>query len=193
MPERFACVVLAAGEGRRFGGVKQLARIGESTVLETVLDNVRAVPLLAPVVCVLGAHAEAIQARIDFGDVDVVVADDWADGQAASLKAGVRAVSGADAVLVVLGDQPGVTPQVIAGVVDRYDPARFDAVRPTYGGVPGNPVLLGPRLLADVPRLAGDHGARELLQIARVRRWEAGHLCDPTDIDTPEALEVFSP
>ena len=47
-------------------------------------------------------------------------------------------------------------------------------------------------MLDRVPELRGDVGARELLLDARVREWEAGHLCDPTDIDTPEQLEVLT-
>lgn len=190
---RIACVVLAAGEGRRFGGVKQLARVGDRTLLETALATVHAVPALDPVVCVLGAHADAIRAEVDLSGVQVVVAPDWADGQSASLKAGVAAVAGADAVLVVLADQPGITPIVIEGTLRAYDPDWHDAVRPVFTGTPGNPVLLGPKVLAWVPELVGDTGARDLLRGYRVHTWDATALADPTDIDTPESLEAFTP
>lgn len=185
-------LVLAAGEGRRFGGPKQLARFRGMPLLAHALTAMDAVPAIDPLVLVLGARADEVRAGVDTGPFTVVVAGDWAEGQAASLRAGVAALGDVDAVLVCLGDQPLITPQVIAGTLDHHAP-RADAVRPAYGGVPGHPVLLGRRVLARVPELRGDVGARDLLAGMRVRTWEAGHLCDPTDVDTPETLEALTP
>jgi CTP:molybdopterin cytidylyltransferase MocA len=55
-------------------------------------------------------------------------------------------------------------------------------------------VLLGRPVLDAVPSLHGDVGARQLLESGafRVREWQAGGLCDPTDIDTPEQLEAIT-
>ena len=186
-----AGLVLAAGEGRRFGGPKQLAPLHGAPVLAHVLDAVRAVPALDPVVVVLGARAGEIRAAIDFGGVEVVVAEDWAEGQAASLRAGVASLGGVDAALVCLGDQPFITPQVLAGTLD-HGGRGVAAVRAAYGGVPGHPVLLTRPLLDRVGELRGDVGFRDLLAGARVRTWEAGHLCDPMDIDTREQLEAVT-
>ena len=66
---------------------------------------------------------------------------------------------------------------------------RHLAVRATYDGAPGHPVLLERRLLDHVGELRGDTGARDLLIGDHVRVWECGRLCDPTDIDTPERLQ----
>ena len=65
---------------------------------------------------------------------------------------------------------------------------RHLAVRATYDGAPGHPVLLERRLLDHVRELSGDTGARDLLLGDHVRVWECGRLCDPIDIDTPERL-----
>ena len=89
--------------------------------------------------------------------------------------------------MITLGDQPFITPQVIAGVLD-FDDRYHDAVRATYGGAPGHPVLLTRRLLDRAGELEGDAGFRTMLEGRRVKRFEAGHLCDPTDIDTREEL-----
>ena len=187
-----AGLVLAAGEGRRFGGPKQLAPFRGEPLLRHALAAMEAVPALEPLVLVLGARADEVRGGVDTGAFRVVVAEDWAEGQAASLRAGVAALGPVEAVLVCLGDQPLITPQVIGGTLD-HDVCGADAVRATYGGVPGHPVLLKRRVLARIPGLRGDTGARELLAAARVRSWEAGHLCDPTDVDTPEALEALTP
>ncbi|HZU40505.1 MAG TPA: nucleotidyltransferase family protein [Solirubrobacteraceae bacterium] len=187
---RIGCVILAAGEGRRFGGPKQVALWRGRPLLAWVLDAALSVPALDPVVVVLGAHAGAVRAAVDLSAVACVEVAGWEEGQAASLRAGVAAAGDVDACAVLLGDMPGVSAQVIAGALDRFAPG-VDAVRTVYGGIPGHPVVLGRRVLERVPELRGDVGARELLAAARVRTWEAGHLCMATDIDTPEQLEVL--
>jgi CTP:molybdopterin cytidylyltransferase MocA len=184
---RIAGIILAAGAGRRFGGPKQLAPIGGRPMLDVVIDNALAVPALDPVLVVLGAHLAEVRAAIDFGVLPVVEAPDWDRGQSASLRAGVAAAGDVDAALILLGDQPFITPQVIAGAIG-WDPEWHDAVRTTYFGEPGHPVLLTRRLLDEVASLDGDVGARDLLRRHRVRTFEAGHLADPTDIDTPGDL-----
>lgn len=188
---RIGCVVLAAGAGRRFGGPKQVALWHGWPLLEWVLDAALGVPALDPVVVVLGAHAEVVRAAVDLTGVTEVEASDWAEGQAASLRAGVAALGDVEAAVVLLGDMPGVTARVVAGAVENYS-SRCDAVRTLYGGLPGHPVVLGRRVLARVGELRGDTGARELLGEMRVRSWEAGGLCDPADIDSPQQLEVLT-
>ena len=185
----FGCVVLAAGEGRRFGGAKQIALLDGRPLLDLVLDAALGVPALDPVVVVLGAWAAAVREAVDLSSVTVVEALDWSEGQAASLRAGVEALGSVSAAVVLLADMPFVTPQVIAASMDHFT-STVDAVRTLYGGRPGHPVVLGRRVLARVPGLRGDVGARAVMQDVRVREWEAGHLCDPTDIDTPDQLEV---
>src|SRR3954447_24580156 len=146
-----------------------------------------AVPAIDPVVLVLGAHADRIRAEADLRGADVVVCDNWADGQSASLQAGVTALGDVEAAVVTLGDQPFISSEVIAGVLDQR--GRHLAVRATYDGAPGHPVLLERRLLDHVAELDGDTGARPLLEGDHVYTWEVGRLCDPTDIDTPERLQ----
>ena len=119
-----------------------------------------------------------------------MVCDDWQEGMAASLRCGAEAVGDCDWMIVTLGDQPRVTPQVIAAVMDHADsaPPGVAAVRATYDGVPGHPVALSRDMLPRVWLLRGDVGARELLGHAVVRTFEAARLCDPVDVDTPEEL-----
>jgi molybdenum cofactor cytidylyltransferase len=181
-----AGIVLAAGASRRFGGVKQLAELRGRPLLSYAVETMLAVPALEPVIVVLGHAADEIASAIDFGSATVVVAAGWEDGQSASLQRGVIAAGDADAVVVTLGDQPFITPQVIAGALDQLP--GHDAVRATYDGKPGHPVVLSRRVMDAVGGLAGDKGARDLLSRFRVREWEAGHLCSAADIDTREEL-----
>jgi molybdenum cofactor cytidylyltransferase len=180
-------IVLAAGGGSRFGATKQLAELRGRPLLSYAVESMLSVPAIWPVVVVLGHDAPAIQARVEFHEANVVVCDSWREGQSASLRAGVEALGDVDAAVVTLGDQPFITPQVIAGSLD-FDEHYHDAVRTTYGGAPGHPVVLTRRLLERVGDLRGDVGFRDLLVGQRVRRFEAGQLCDPTDVDTQEEL-----
>jgi molybdenum cofactor cytidylyltransferase len=180
-------VILAAGEGRRFGGPKQLALLDGRPLIEHALGAMLAVPAISPVVVVLGAHADRIRAEADLSGADIVVCRDWADGQSASLRAGVDALGDVEAAVITLADQPFITPEVIAGVLEQR--GRHLAVRATYDSRPGHPVLLERRLLDHVGELEGDIGARKLLVGPHVWPWECGRLCDPTDIDTPERLQ----
>ena len=188
-------VVLAAGGASRFGSPKQLAELDGVALLQHAVDAMLGVPAVDPIVVVLGAEASRVRGAVDFGDARTVQCADWQEGMAASLRCGVEAVGDCDWVLVTLGDQPRVTPRVIAAVMDRAEsaPVGTAAVRATYDGVAGHPVALGRAILPQVAELRGDVGARELLGHATVRTFEAAHLCDPGDVDTPQDLEALRP
>jgi molybdenum cofactor cytidylyltransferase len=182
-----AGLVLAAGAGTRFGGaIKQLAPLHGRPLIEYAVESMLGVPALERVLVVLGHAADEILRAAELGGADVIVCREWERGQSASLRCGLAALRDADAVVVTLGDQPFITPQVIAGALDHLE--GHDAVRAVYGGTPGHPVVLGPRVLAAAGELEGDQGARDLLARFRVRRWEAGHLASATDVDTQEEL-----
>ncbi len=186
MSDAPAGLILAAGAGRRFGGTKQLADLRGRPLLEYAIEAMLAVPALDPVLVVLGHAADAILERVDFGEAEVVICEEWERGQASSLRRGIAALCEADAAVITLGDQPFITPQVIAGALDQL--GRCDAVRATYDGRPGHPVVLGRSVMDAVSELEGDVGARDLLARFAVRDWEAGHLASATDIDTREEL-----
>jgi molybdenum cofactor cytidylyltransferase len=188
-----AGLVLAAGEGRRFGGPKQLAELRGRPLLEHAVRAMAAAPGIDRVLVVLGARAEEIRARVDLGGAEVVVCAAWAEGMSASLRCGLDALSGADpeAVVIMLGDQPLITAEVVAAVVGAAGDA--PAARAVYDGVPGHPVLLARELFPRLRELRGDQGARELLGSVEVARVEVGHLCRPDDVDTPEQLDALAP
>jgi molybdenum cofactor cytidylyltransferase len=176
-------LILAAGEGRRFGATKQLAELRGRPLLEYALAAMAAV---TPRVVVLGHAADEIVAGVDLHGATPVVCHGWAEGQAASLRCGLAALAGVDAVVVVLGDQPGITAAAVEAIVAAGGDE--DAVRATYDGVPGHPVLLRRRLLDRAGELRGDVGFRDLLAGATAREVEIGGLADPADIDTREEL-----
>ncbi len=138
---------------------------------------------LERVVVVLGAGASEVLARVEFGRAEPVVCPDWESGQAASLRCGVAALDEAEKVVVTLGDEPLITPAVVALFVDQ--PGGAHAV---YHGRPGHPAVLGREQLQALARLRGDRGARELLTGPEI---ECSGLCSGEDVDTPQDLEAI--
>lgn len=181
-------VVLAAGAGTRLGGRKPLAELAGRPLLEHSLAAMAAAPL-DRICVVVGADAGAVLEAVDMHGAQPVVCRRWAEGQSASLLAGVEALHGCAAVVVALGDQPFLSPAAVERVVAARDGAA-DAVRATYGGVPGHPVLLERRLFGRVTTLEGDVGARELLASATVVDVPCDGLGAAEDIDTREQLEA---
>jgi molybdenum cofactor cytidylyltransferase len=180
-----AGLILAAGGGTRFGGaVKQLADLRGRPLLAHALEA--QLGALDRVVVVLGHAADEIAAHVDFGRAEVVVAADWAQGQSASLKAGIGAIS-EDRAVITLGDQPFISPELITAALAQLTP-EYDAVRAFYDGKPGHPVVFSRAVMDGVHAIDGDKGARELLKDFRVNRWDATHLGDATDVDTQEEL-----
>jgi CTP:molybdopterin cytidylyltransferase MocA len=180
-------IVLAAGGGTRFGATKQLADLRGRPLLSYAVEAMLGAGAVWPVVVVLGHDAAAVRRGVEFGAARIVVCDAWREGQSASLRAGIAALGDVDAAGVTLGDQPRITPQVIAAAVDHHS-GRHAAVRATYGGRAGRPVVLGRGLLARAGELRGDVGFRDLLSGEDVREVEVGGLADPVDIDTQEEL-----
>jgi CTP:molybdopterin cytidylyltransferase MocA len=181
-------MVLAAGAGARFGEPKQLAVLRGRPLLEHSLRTLAGSALERRLV-VLGSAAERILAEVDLHGAEPVVCEEWKRGQAASLAAGIRAASGAEAVVIILGDQPLISPAAIERVIGARGWGAV-AVRATYGGAPGHPVLLEHELFASALRLRGDAGARALLEDHRdrVRDVPCDGLGSPADVDTPASL-----
>jgi nicotine blue oxidoreductase len=175
-------LLLAAGEGRRFGGPKALARDDDGT--SWLLRAVQALRPCSEVVVVLGAEAERAAALLPMS-VSRVRADDWAEGMGASLRAGLEALGPTDhdAALVSLVDLPDVDAAVVARLVAASQ-GRGDLARAAYDGVPGHPVLLGRDHWAGVVASAtGDRGARDYLAAHDVELVECGDLATGVDVD----------
>lgn len=178
-----AGLVLAAGAGTRFGErSKLLAELDGRPLLEHAVRAQCAVPELQRVVVVLGASAGEIVAGVDFGRAEPVVCEDWHQGQAASLRCGVRALDGADKLLVTLGDAPLMTAALISRFVSEPP-----GTRATYGGRPGHPVVLGLDEIEAIESLSGDQGARDVLRGGRTI--ECGESAAGRDVDTPADLD----
>ena len=185
-------LVLAAGGSSRFGGrPKQLAMLDGKPLLEHVLLVLSEVPL-ERVTVVLGAHADEVRKRVPLHGAEAVVCTKWESGMGESLRTGIDAMKDCEAVVVALGDQPRLSPEAVRRVIGQRGKDEL-AVRATYGGVPGHPVLLERSLMTIVRETArGDSGARNFLHGVPLREVACDGLGSPDDIDTPEALAALN-
>lgn len=188
---RLGAIVLAAGAGRRFGGPKALVTFNGELLVEravrTAVDGG-----CDPLIVVIGSHANEILARANLGDAHPVLAENWAEGMGASLRAGLAAAEAldCDGVAVLLADQPRIGSEALRRLGAAWQSGAVAAVA-TYDGGRRNPAVLDRSVWEAVRDAAvGDIGARG---------WMREHSdlvvevpCDGTgdavDIDTPSDL-----
>jgi molybdenum cofactor cytidylyltransferase/nicotine blue oxidoreductase len=190
---RAAVAILAAGRGERLGGdvPKPLLQLRGRALVSWALAAATATEL-RPVVLVVG-HASGEVAREATEGVVVVRAHRWSRGIARSLRAALGVVEPyrqVTALCVGLADQPLVG----SGAYSRLAAAHADGAElavATYGGVRGNPVLLGRSLWAEANALDSDTGARALMGAHDVTEVDCTGTGDPRDVDTIDDLRAM--
>jgi CTP:molybdopterin cytidylyltransferase MocA len=191
-----AAVVLAAGRGLRFGGdtPKPLLRFRGKPLVRHAFEAAAASGLAPVVIVVSDDRVEDTLAPDSGGGVVRIVRNPSPElGIASSLHAALRALepdATVAAVVVGLADQPLVGADAYRRVARAYDGGDRLAVA-TYGGARGNPVLIGREHWAEALALAGDVGARALLQKHGAREVPCDGTGEPTDVDTPEDLAAL--
>ena len=193
MRSAVAGVLLAAGQGSRFGRPKALVELDGQTLAERGVSMLRAGGA-DPVLIVTGA------AQVDLSpesQARIVYNREWRTGMGSSLRAALRALTelevGPDvgAAVVALADQPLVGAEAVSRLIAAYQAGAAVAVA-AYGGKPRNPVLLAREHWPEVIAAAtGDQGARAFLRARPelVTLVECGDTGRPDDIDTPADLE----
>ncbi len=180
-PQVCAAVILAAGRAARMGRLKQLLPVAGRPMVRQVAEVVSAVGL-SQVVVVVGAQAEAVMAALADLPVEIVINAAWREGMSASLRAGLRVLRpDITAALIVLADQPALTPNLLRRLVDRYRATGAPIVVPRYRGRRGNPVLWDRALFPDLLAVEGDRGGRNL-----IARYQS--LVEWVDVDDPAVL-----
>jgi molybdenum cofactor cytidylyltransferase len=189
--DRVFALILAAGESRRLGRPKQLLELADKPLVSHVVESAIAAELDG-VVVVIGSHASEVELELREYPVYRVFNPQFALGQGETLAAGVRATpSTVDAVVILLVDMPDVRPEVIRAVVERWRQTHAPAVVAEYGDRWGHPVLFDRGVFAELARLEGDAGGREVLEALGdlVERVPTGIATAPMDIDTEEDWE----
>ncbi len=144
---------------------------------------------MAQVVVVIGAYADRVTPTLTGLPVTIVVNKGWSEGLSTSIRAGLRALQPTiEAAIMVLADQPLLTPELLRSLVRRYMATRAPVVAPYHAGKRGNPVLFDRCLFPELMALEGDVGGRTV--VARhedaIARVEAADPAISLDVDTPQ-------
>jgi SUF system NifU family Fe-S assembly protein len=191
-------IVLAAGRATRFGGDKVTAPLRGEPVIRHV---VRAFDgMVGRVVVVVAGNEPSVRAALadrlspDGGNspIEIVVNDRAAEGMSSSIATGIGAAADAAAVIVALGDQPGIERPVLAAVIDGWRGGGGVIVSPSYRGVRAPPVVFARSVFEEMAGLSGDIGARALIERdpSRVMVVDVDHA-PPADIDTRADLAAL--
>ncbi len=184
-----AAIILAAGGARRMGQPKQLLTLGGRTLLSRAIATADAAGC-RPIVVVIGAHAAEVRQELEGRDVWIAENPDWEKGIGTSIRSGVGALiamqSGANRLVLLLCDQPGVTDATIRRLDDTRQAMRRPVCVSTYGGTIGAPVLVSGAFVKQLMALADDSGAKSIWvhhsdAVCEVPCPEAA-----ADIDTPD-------
>lgn len=159
-----SAIILAAGESKRMGEAKQLMPLGKSTLLEQAIDNLLNSSVDETIV-VLGHKAEEITTKIANKPVKVVINPDYQQGMSTSIVAGLIMVDPRSrAVMLALGDQPLVASRTINQLIEAFNKNRKGIAVPTYQGKRGHPIIFDIKYKAELFKLKGDIGGREIIQ-----------------------------
>ena len=183
-------LVLAAGGSQRLGRPKQLLRYGSATLLDHVLGTARACSF-DQLLCVIGGGAHEVCETVDLEGIQVVVNEDFGAGCSSSVAAAMASVDPRSQVLVLmLGDQPGVTPETVARLLAGRGRAPLAAC--AYSDGRGHPLAFDRSLFAELGALHGDKAVWGLLDR------HAADVADvpiegpvPRDVDTWEDYEAL--
>jgi molybdenum cofactor cytidylyltransferase len=154
-------LVLAAGGSTRLGAPKQLLSYGETTLLGHVLATARACDF-DQLVCVIGGSAGEIRERVDLSGAEIVENQHFGEGCSSSIAAALAAVDAqADVLVLMLGDQPGVTAETVKTLLSGRGNASLAAC--AYEDGRGHPLVFDRGTFKDLEALHGDKGVWKLL------------------------------
>ncbi len=202
-----AAIILAAGSSSRMGSGrhKLLLPLDNRPVLVHVIDATLA-SQARPIIVVLGHQSEQVRSHIkhytNYEGIAIIENVHYQQGMSSSLHMGIQTLLAygykndhlsyqTDSALVVLGDQPLITPKIIDALIRAYQATGKVIVAPLYKGKRGNPVLFDKSLFPELIEVTGDEGGRTVLERHRheVKLIEIGDALANYDVDTWEAYE----
>ncbi len=159
-----SAILLAAGESKRMGQLKQGLPLGNSTILEQSIDNL-VHSKIDELIVVLGYRAQELREKVAGRLVKTVINPDYEQGMSTSMIAGLHLVDDrAQAVMFVLADQPFIDSKIVDKLIDEFSRTSKGIVIPTYRGWRGHPVIFAIRYKEELLRLKGDVGGRQMVK-----------------------------
>jgi molybdenum cofactor cytidylyltransferase len=184
-----AALILSAGASSRMGRPKALLPYREGTFLQHLIDVTRH-PKIGVTRIVLGSGAEKIAEAAKLDPSEVVLNQDWEQGQLSSICAGVRSLLGlgTDGMILCPVDHPLVSAGLVADLIEHFYKDRRPIVIPTYNGKRGHPVIFSSAIYAELLAAPAEKGARAVVwahqaEILEVPTDEEGIILNLNDPD----------
>ncbi|MDQ1405214.1 MAG: hypothetical protein QOG55_843 [Acidobacteriaceae bacterium] len=185
-----AAVILSGGASRRMGTPKALLPYRGGTFVEHLL-RVTDHPRIGWRRVALGGDAGAIVAGTEFRADEIIINEDWEDGQLSSIQAGVRSLpEGTDGLLLCLIDHPLISRELVGALVERFYESGKAIVLPFYKGRRGHPVIFAARLYEELLSAPLETGARAVVWAHReeVCEMETNEEGCVLNLNDPDAL-----
>jgi molybdenum cofactor cytidylyltransferase len=158
-----AAVILSGGASRRMGSPKALLPFQGRPFLEHLLDIAKH-PKIGVRRVVLGAYAENIEKEVALNPEEVVINENWEQGQLSSIRVALRSLPpGTDGMLLCLIDHPLISKGLVTALVDQFYATRAPIVVPVFEGRRGHPVIFAAALYEELEKAPLDVGARSVV------------------------------
>lgn len=187
-------LILGAGASQRLGPPKQLLPFRGATMLGWVVQQAGRAAGLDELVVVLGRAADQIREQVDFGAARVVENPVFTEGCASSYRAGISALNPESAaMMIILGDQPGVTPEIIDTAAAEWRRRESLIALCSYQGRKGHPLIFARSMFEQLANLHGDKAAWKLVDANAAAVQEVPFsLPFPDDINTAQDYEQLT-
>lgn len=183
-------IILAAGESKRFGSPKQLAKIGSQTLIERLINTLKKTKA-EEIIVVLGAHKEKIQEVLP-KDIKICINKNYQLGQTSSLKAGLNCINERCEYFMVLPvDSAVISPETINLIINKFKDQKFMIGIPIYQGKRGHPPIYKSNIKNQILKLKDDEPLYKINQKFAAQTLEIS-VDDPgilSNINTPEDLK----
>ena len=189
MRQFISALILGAGASQRLGPPKQLLPFRDTTMLGWVVQQAQRASGVDELIVVLGRAADEVRERVDFGTARVVENKVFTEGCSSSYQAGLAALNPeSQAIMIILGDQPGITPEVIDTLAEDWRRTESLIALCSYEGRKGHPMIFSRVMFDQLKGLHGDKAAWKLVD-ANADRVQEVHLNLPYPDDINTAVD----
>jgi len=191
-----AAVILSGGASTRMGSPKALLPYQGRPFLEHLLE-VTHHPKITVRRVVLGAHAEPIAKAIQLYPDEIVINQEWQQGQLSSLQAALRSLpAGTYGMLLCLIDHPLISKGLVDALIEQFYATKAPVVLPVFQGRRGHPVIFSAKVYEELERAPAEVGARGVVwahtkEVSEYATAEEGcvlNLNDPETFDRMTGL-----
>ena len=163
-----AAIILAAGKSRRLnGGIKQLLVFRNKTLLQHTIDECLSAGV-STIIVVTGANAGVIEDSMSNSEVHIVFNENWEQGKASGIEAGVRVVAEKHThihqVIITACDQPFVSAALFRQLCETQQDSGKPIVASAYAGTMGIPALFSKEYFNQLMSLKGEEGAKKIFK-----------------------------